>query len=498
MPGKIIGIDIDSDSITAVVAEGGLRGISVKECSRVLINGDEGLHGALKKLSGNIDLKADTYVSTISGEHISFRNFQIPFKSEKKIKQTLNFAVETLIPFPIEDVVVDFTIPDQFDNSEILAAIVSRNYISEYLAEIKEFAGIDPEILDIRVVPIASWLLRQEDIPENGLILEVGSKISTLILYINRRISLIRPLYLGGVLKAGDTLPNEGNNTLKDANSESLIGKLCLNIKNTLHSFENQGNRQVTPERIFITGPGSLYPDIEIFIEKFISIPVERIDMARDMKVCMGDNVARLWDPALMNGTLALIFRDSKKGQGFNFRKDEFEVQKGYFRIKKVFQKVAVFLIIILSLLTADFGMDYYIQKKRYVRLDYKLKEMFRGEFPGVKRIIDPVHQVKAKINEIKKSSISIPGISDTSKVLDLLKDVSVRMPNSLNLRVTRMVVDPEIVQIKGETDTFNTVDIIKKGLENSEYFSSVNISSANLDRSDKLVKFELKLQRAR
>lgn len=498
MPGKIIGIDIDSDSITAVVAEGGLRGISVKECLRVLINGDEGLHGALKKLSGNIDLKADTYVSTISGEHISFRNFQIPFKSEKKIKQTLNFAVETLIPFPIEDVLVDFTIPDQSDNSEILAALVSRKYISEYLTELKEYAGIDPEILDIKVVPIASWLLRQEDIPENGLILEVGSKISTLILYINRRVSLIRPLYLGGVLKTGDTLPDEGNDTLKDANSDSLIGKLCLNIKNTLHSFENQGNRQVTPERIFITGPGSLYPDIEIVIEKFTSIPVERIDIARDMKVSMGDNVARLWDPALMNGTLALIFRDSKKGQGFNFRKDEFEVQKGYFRIKKVFQKVAVFLIIILSLLTADFGMDYYIQKKRYVRLDYKLKEMFREEFPGVKRIIDPVHQVKAKINEIKKSSISIPGISDTSKVLDLLKDVSGRMPNSLNLRVTRMVVDPEIVQIKGETDTFNTVDIIKKSLQNSEYFSSVNISSANLDRSDKLVKFELKLQRAR
>jgi hypothetical protein len=53
-------------------------------------------------------------------------------------------------------------------------------------------------------------------------------------------------------------------------------------------------------------------------------------------------------------------------------------------------------------------------------------------------------------------------------------------------------------VKIKGETDTFNTVDIIKKGLEDSEYFSSVNISSANLDRSEKLVKFELKLQRAR
>jgi tRNA threonylcarbamoyladenosine modification (KEOPS) complex Pcc1 subunit len=60
------------------------------------------------------------------------------------------------------------------------------------------------------------------------------------------------------------------------------------------------------------------------------------------------------------------------------------------------------------------------------------------------------------------------------------------------------MVVDPEAVKIKGETDTFNTVDIIKKALEPSEYFSSVTISSANLDRSGERVQFEIKLQRAR
>jgi hypothetical protein len=67
-----------------------------------------------------------------------------------------------------------------------------------------------------------------------------------------------------------------------------------------------------------------------------------------------------------------------------------------------------------------------------------------------------------------------------------------------MDVRVIRLVVDPEGVQIKGETDTFNTVDIIKKGLEPSEYFSAVTITSANLDRSGKRVKFEIKLQRAK
>lgn len=498
MPGKILGIDIDTDSVAAVIAEEGLRGISVKGCVSVSINGDEGLSSALKRLSEDIDLKADTYVSTIPCEHVSFRNLYIPFKAVKKIKQTLNFAVENMIPLPVEDVLVDFTIPYQGDNSEILAASVSRDYISSYLAELKQHDGIDPEILDIRAVPIASLLLRREDIPPNGLILELGTKKSIIVLFLDRRISLIRQVYLHGVLGRGDKSPHIDNHISEAENVEYIIEDLCLNIKNTLHSFENGRMRKASPERIYITGHGSTYLDIETLIERFTSIPVERIDIAKDMKVAMSNSAAISWNPGTMNGALALVYRDMKKGQGFNYRKEEFEVQKGYFRTKKIFQKVAVFLIIILSLVAADFGIDYYIQKKRYIQLDHKLKELFRQEFPRVKTIVDPVHQIKAKIKEIKESSISLPGVNEKGKVLDLLRDISVRIPESLNLRVTRMLVDPETVQIKGETDTFNTVDIIKKGLENSQYFSSVNISSANLDRSDKLVKFELKLQRAR
>jgi len=89
MPGKIIGIDIDSDSVTAVTAEGGLRGISVRGCSSISINGDEGLGTALKRLSEDIELKADTYISTIPCEHVSFRNLKIPFKAVKRLNRPL-------------------------------------------------------------------------------------------------------------------------------------------------------------------------------------------------------------------------------------------------------------------------------------------------------------------------------------------------------------------------------------------------------------------------
>jgi general secretion pathway protein L len=199
-----------------------------------------------------------------------------------------------------------------------------------------------------------------------------------------------------------------------------------------------------------------------------------------------------------MDNALALALRDDGKAQGFDFRKGEFEVKKQYIGFKKELRTWSVFLIIILAFLAADLGTEYYFVKKQHRMLEQNIMEVFKQTFPEVTRIRRPVEEMQSKMKEIQASSISIPGMGSDQRVLDLLKDISERVPSALDVHVTSMVVDPETVRISGETDTFNTVDSLKNGLESSTYFSEVTISAANLDRSGKKVQFELKLQRAR
>jgi len=498
MPGKTLAIDIDSDSVTAVQVEEGLRGFYVTGCNRVRIEEAGGLDEALKTLSTQVDLKADRCVSTIPGEQVSYRNLQMPFTDAKKVRQTIAFELETMVAFPIEDLIVDFTIIEQSDQSEILAASVRREYISEYLTHLQGH-GIDPDILDIRGVPMVLWLLRQEGIPDNGLVLDIGLEINTMVLYLNRRLVLIRPLPFGdGLINQTASSAPTGAETLSAEHVESRFSVFCADVQNTLHTFGYQSNREVRPEKVFVTGSGSLYPDTEGLLERFLDIPVERLNVIKDKRVHMSEDVALLWNPDVMDSALALALRDNKQGLGFNFRRDEFEIRKRYFRLKKDIRRAAVFLLVILSLLAADIGADYFFLKRRYRMLDRQITGIFRQTLPDVKRIVDPVQQMKVKINEIKKSALSLPGIGGDRKILDLLRDISLRVPGSLDVKVTRMVVDPEVVQVKGETDTFNTVDIIKKRLEPSEHFRAVTISSANLDRTGKRVQFEMKLQRAK
>jgi len=155
MPGKILGLEISKESVTAVQVISGLKGYQVTACGRVNIEDDGGLDEALKILSQQVALKSDTYITSIPSEDISYRNLQMPFKESKKIRQTLPFEIETVVPLPVEDLVVDFNITDQSDQSEVLAVSVKKGAISGYLEKLKAY-GIDPDILDIRSVPLVS------------------------------------------------------------------------------------------------------------------------------------------------------------------------------------------------------------------------------------------------------------------------------------------------------------------------------------------------------
>ena len=103
-----------------------------------------------------------------------------------------------------------------------------------------------------------------------------------------------------------------------------------------------------------------------------------------------------------------------------------------------------------------------------------------------------------SEINKIKKSSALNPVMNTESSVLHLLKDISQRIPESLAVRITNLVIDSEAVRISGITDTFNTVDKIKNDLVSLTYFTAATISSAKLDRTGDKVEFEIKLDRAR
>jgi Tfp pilus assembly protein PilN len=68
-------------------------------------------------------------------------------------------------------------------------------------------------------------------------------------------------------------------------------------------------------------------------------------------------------------------------------------------------------------------------------------------------------------------------------------------VPPSIDFIVRNFTFDGDSVEIKGETDNFNTVDNIKSYLGKSIYLTNVKISSASLMKKGKRVGFNLKME---
>ena len=497
MNGKITGIDISEEQITAVQVRWGLKGYQVLACARVPVENGE-LGDALKSLSESMDLRSDTCLATIPGGQASFRNVQMPFKDIKKIRQTLPFEMENMLPFPIDELLIDFIITDTPAKGEVLAASVKRGFVSGYL-ETLQGHGIDPDVLEIRCSVLAMWLLKQPGTPDCILLLDIGEKMSTLVLCLNRRTVLIRTFSVNNISLIQSLSGAGGYNDLESPPPEavtSCLEALCATIRNTVHAFGSQRKITVRPEKLFFTGAGALYPKTEDLLSRFLDMPAEQIDVRRDKRVRMDGSIVRDWYPALMNGALSLALKHTRKEEGFNLRREEFEPKRRYLGLRAEVRKAALFLSIILSFLAADVVIDFYSLKKENNILNREITAIFRQAVPEVTKIVDPVQQLRVKVAELKRSSASGSAKGPNKSILDLLKEISRRIPKSVDVIVNRMVVDPETVRISGKTDSFNEVDKIKNNLEPSTLFDGVTISSANLDRTGKGVQFEIKMER--
>jgi general secretion pathway protein L len=502
MPRTIIGLDISEDTVTAVQVKSLMQGYQVTGCAAVPITEAGGISVALRAVCDEIDQKGTACNSVIEDGKVSFRSLTMPFTDLKKIRQTLVFELETMTASSVDQHLVDFIdVARTGAETDLIAASVNRDYIAEHLANF-EAVGAEPEILDIRNLPLANQVLAQQDSPENGILLYLGSKKCSIILFLDKKIVLIRQLSFNGKgldAVAAQAAKREKETPIFDSQAyEAALTTLCKSISLTLRGFQVETGKNTQPEKVFITGPAGLIPETAEFVGKKLALPVSLLNLqATAANIQLSEHLAGIYNPALMDNALSLAIRESKKVKGFNFRREEFQVKTQLVKIKKELTHASIYLSIILILLAINWMVDYQDLKKRNAGLDSQIKGIFTQTFPEVTNIVDPIHQMNTKINELKNAPGTGPGMHMSRKVLEILNDISGRVPKNLEVQVDRMVVDQDTIQIRGTTDTFNTVDSIKKGLESSEMYRDVVIASANLDQKSKSVKFEIKMDRA-
>ncbi|MEA3414755.1 MAG: pilus assembly protein PilM [Thermodesulfobacteriota bacterium] len=507
MPEKILGLDIGKSSIKAVRVMAGLRGYEVADTALVNINKEGGAEEALKKLFKSGIFTDSVCITALPAMDFFFRNIRLPFKDKKKISQTIAYELEPLIPCLADEVLIDYVITDQTDQTNIFSAAVHKSTVGDLTTRLKE-CRVEASLIDIDAVPAVSRLLTSHTVTECGLFLDIGARDTTGVIFGKSGIIHIRRFSFGGekitkaIAKALKIEFSEAEKKKRTGHTDEAVEEISAmckkffsEVKNTLQFLGLKGNLKKAPTKIFLTGGGALYPPLQKKMETFFSIPVEMVDISAADDITMEKEVKNGWNPMLMNQALALATRETKKGAGFNFARGEFGSKSKYEKFQKDFKWAAVIIFIILCAFGVDVYIDYHYDRAHLNRLKQEITSVFKKTCPEVTRIVDPVQQLKVKIAEAGNSSSGLNGAGSGIRTLDIIKDISRLIPESTDFLITSFTFDGAGVKIKGETDNFNTVDNIKNSLSKSNYFKNVTISSASLIKKGSRVGMDLRIE---
>ena len=510
MPEKILGLDIGRDSIKAVQVRAGLRGYEVGGIAQVNIDETGGVESALKRLFENNAFKSGICITALPAKDFFFRNIRLPFKDKKKIRQTIAYELEPLIPCPADEVLIDYVITDQTDQTNIFSAAVHKSIVGDLTRRLEE-CRVEASIIDVDAVPAVSRLLISHAVSVvtgYGLLLNIGDRDTAGVLFGKRGILHIRRFPFGGekitkaIAKALKIEFSEAEKKKRTGDTDEageeisvVCGKFFSEVKNTLQFLRLKGYLKKDPVKVFLTGGGALYPPLQKKMETFFSLPIEMVDISAADDITMKKEAKNGWNPMLMNQALALATRETKKGAGFNFALGEFGPKRKYEKFRKDFRWAAAIIFIILCAFGVDLYIDYHYDRAHLNRLKQEITSVFKKTCPEVTRIVDPVQQLKVRIAEARNSSSGLNGHGTGIRTLDIIKDISRLIPESTDFLITSFTFDGAAVKIKGETDNFNTVDNIKNSLSKSNYFKNVTISSATLIKKGTRVGVDLRIE---
>lgn len=481
MKGPYLFIDHDQFGIKAMVIDEINRKKTVQSSCEILFKdlaepGDTAdtalFNTAMDSVAETMDITScSNAVILISPAVVHFRTISLPFHSEKKIQQILPFELEPLLPVNNETYISDFhTLDQQADLSMILTASIAESRVEPYFLKLAGF-GIRPKMITPAGYAAAVAFLKEHPQLTDFVWLHITENRITLILIHNRKPWALR------------TLPGSF------LSSEKLAGCLYQTIT---------GFCQKTGEDIdfdLIVGFSRDFQDRDNFLNTFEKAVGERakqgslyLNVPKDQRIQGID----------INKWLKAVSPDDTGDILINFCKGKYSSVSF---LKTYFYPIAAGIVLFFFTLGMGLfstSLDNSNLYKKISFLDETALSIFVKTFPDQKRIQDPYLQMKANVQEIMKKTGSDTDRPLTAgkevRVVDILKELSQKIVPAIDVEISSFLLNAGRLVLSGSTDNFNNVDKIKTGLESSEFFKKVNISSAATDKKGDRVNFKFNI----
>ncbi len=465
-----LALDIKSHGIDWVLLRAGLRKVTIENSGHLVcrISDTENTDAAaaLGDLRDTVALPGLTCLATIEARGLFARCLSVPFRDRRKLRQILPLELEATLPVAIDALAMDFQMAGNGGAPKVLSTAMSRAQIDFYLQLLRE-ADLDPVLLTFSGLPSAMLLAAGPLGEQTSLLIDGDSHHSTLFWIARHRLQFLRSL----------SPPATGDNPTTPL--QQAIDQTREAIAQVLADEHPVQNIFLTPRAARHFAPDDLGAALDGEVAVF--------DVARSSPTTLNGELAGGYG----QGALALGLYETMADKGLNLFRTTFPLKRFVQQHRKPFIRTGALAAVLVILLLSGVFVDIRRNETRAQDLQNAAETILKQTFPEIRNTVNPLQQMIVRLREARAHALASPHGAQATKI-DILQAISQALPPGLDIHVAQLVAGTERVQINGTTGTFEAVNEAKGYLDQSGFFDTITIVSANMDQRVGRVRFRL------
>src|SRR5262245_428035 len=432
MPKHVLGIAVDTASMTLVRLTGSLKSYDVTLATQYpLPQHDEPQEQAvlqrqaLHTLLDPLRLHGDTMLVALPAHHAVLRNLTFPFKEPRRIYQILKNSLDEHMPFDPEDVVADFhaLASENTSATRLLVVGMPEEVIAASLGLLQE-VGLEPAVLDLDVFGLANAaLLGCTALPARTVLVDVNAE-RTLLTLLNLGMPVLARSLAYKFPEDAEAL-------------ETYASRLSKHLQQTYYACEHVLQQPYEPDLLLVSGVrGDQASILAKELQEIDDIPAEvwRVTAGayKADQTCL---------PAPDLACYAVAFGMALRGLhrracGVNLRRERLGPHKDLEELRGRFIVLGILAVGVIGLGLASLYLNTSYKAQRYAQLQDEVTRVFRATLPEA-RMVQPTVQLREKIRELEERLKAFGGMTGAQlSGLQILHEISARTPSSITLNV--------------------------------------------------------------
>lgn len=397
---------------------------------------------AIRNAVDQFNTKWHDVVLVIPGFDSLSLNLELPFNDPRKIKKIINLEVQDLVPFDVEDFLVDYrVVSDQSDSKfDVHITLLPKTTMTGALDTCRK-AGIDPFLVTTPAAALAAIFdLAPNYFVKNCVVIWANEPNCAVSFVLNGKMLATRIL---------TPLSNE---------IQWAPGTILQQLKVTIAAFERRYSSTV--EKVYLFGSSLRSEEIQN-------------STGRDVeKVAISEIVSGDMTVESLAGMAAYFAIDSRPPVFNNFRVGEFAYRPQFTELIAGLRTTIPYLAIFIALVIISFGGIYYLRADKTSKMRQIMADQIAREIPDAK--LQPGEETGFVVSRINSLEGQLKELGSLSKLspLDALLEVSKDIPVTPDLSIFNISIRESRVTVKGTVNSYPTIDKIVKALKdkNSTY----------------------------